>query len=181
MKRSFSKFLIFVFLFSFSVPVFAKVKDVSALDKRAAQTKTYDTRSEEELMKMALNVLQDEDYQIINLDNDLSLITAMKESAKPRPTAVKIGYYTGFVLMSGISFGIYSIIFWHWIKDAHTPYNVQDTITINVSDLNSKQRKIRLNSMERILAPNSMEKTTYLKKITDVDPSFYQEFFQKNG
>ena len=180
MKKTIAKLLIFVFIFSLYTPVFAKndVKEVSALDKRAVQTKIYDTKSESELMKMALNVLQDEEYKIINLDNELSLITAIKESARPRPLGVKIGYYTGFLIMSGISFGIYATIFWVWIKDAHTPYNIEDTITINISDLNAKQRKIRIISSEKVLAPHTGDKTT-LKTITDVDSQFYQDFYTK--
>jgi len=180
MKKFISKFLIFVFVFSFYMPVFAKSvkKEVTALDKRAIQTKIYDTKSESELMKMALNVLQDEEYKIINLDNDLSLITAIKESARPRPLGVKIGYYTGFLIMSGISFGIYSTIFWIWIKDAHTPYNIEDIITVNVSELTNKQRKIRINSIEKVLSPNTGKPTT-LKTITDVESQFYQDFYTK--
>ena len=162
------------------MPVFAKSvkKEVTALDKRAIQTKIYDTKSESELMKMALNVLQDEEYKIINLDNDLSLITAIKESARPRPLGVKIGYYTGFLIMSGISFGIYSTIFWIWIKDAHTPYNIEDIITVNVAELTNKQRKIRINSIEKVLSPNTGKPTT-LKTITDVESQFYQDFYTK--
>jgi len=180
MKKFIAEFLIFVFIGSFCSPVFAKNEKIktTALDKRAIQTKIYDTKSESELMKMALNVLQDEEYKIINLDNDLSLITAMKESARPRPFAVKAGYYTGALLYTGMTFGVGAVIAWVWIKDAHTPYNVEDTITINVSDLNAKQRKIRIISSEKVLASHTGDRTT-LKTITDLDSQFYQDFYTK--
>lgn len=180
MKKIVVKFLIFILVFSMHMPVLAKknVKEESALDKRSYQTKVYDTKSKTELMKIALNVMQDENYKIINLDNELGVITAVKQSKRQRPLKVKIGYYTGFLVMSGISFGIYSTIFWIWIKDAHTPYNVYDTVTVNVFDLNNKQRKIRISGNERVLAPHTLDKTT-LKTIQDPDSQFYKDFFIK--
>ncbi|EKE03526.1 MAG: hypothetical protein ACD_20C00191G0003 [uncultured bacterium] len=177
MRKITAKLLIFIFAFSLHMPAFAKKeKEVSSLDKRAAQTKIYDTKSENELMKMALNVIQDEEYKIINLDNELSLVTAMKQSERSRPLKVKIGYYTGFILMSGISFGIYSAIFWIWIKDAHTPYNVENTVTLNVSELTDKKRKIRINTNEKVFAPHTGGQTT-LKTITEAENDFYQDFY----
>lgn len=180
MKKITAKFLIFVLIFSLHMPAFAKknVKAESALDRRSVQTKIYDTKSRTELMKIALNVLQDENYKIINLDNDLGVITAVSQSKKPRPLGVKIGYYTGFLVMSGLSFGIYATIFWIWIKDAHTPYNVEHTVTINVFDLNNKQRKIRMDAIEKVLAPHAMSQTT-LKTIQDPTSQFYKDFFIK--
>lgn len=180
MKKLAAKILIFTLLFAFHTPAFAKknVKTESVLDKRAVQTKFYDTKSKTELMKMALNVMQDEDYKIINLDNELGIITAVKQSNKERPLSVKVGYYTGFLAMSAISLGIYSTIFWVWIKDAHTPYNVENTVTLNVFDLNNKQRKIRINSIEKVFAPHTMDKTT-LKSLQDSESQFYKDFFIK--
>ena len=179
MRRITAVFLIFMFAFSLHMPVLAKNKQkLSAMEERAIQTKIYDTKSENELMKMALNVLQDEDYKIINLDNDLSLVTAMKQTRRPRPLKVKIGYYTGFILGSAATFGAEAIILWIFIKDAHTPYNVEDTVTLNVSDLNKKERKIRINAYEKVLAPHTGSPTT-LKSIGDVNNKFYQDFFTK--
>lgn len=180
MKKITAEFLIFILIFSLHMPAFAKkdVKAESALDKRSVQTKIYDTKSKTELMKIALNVLQDENYKIINIDNELGIITAVTQSKRPRPLRVKIGYYTGFLVMSGLSFGIYATIFWIWIKDAHTPYNVQDTVTINIFDLNNKQRKIRISGGEKIMAPHTMDKAT-LKSIQDPESQFYKDFFIK--
>ena len=180
MKKIIAKFLIFLLVFSLNMPVFAKknVKTESALDKRSYQTKIYDTKSKTELMKMSLNIMQDENYKIINLDNDLGIITAVKQSKRAKPLGVKVGYYTGFLVMSGISFGIYSTIFWVWIKDAHTPYNVQDTVTVNIFDLNNKQRKIRISAGEKVFASHTMDKTT-LKSIEDPNSEFYKDFFIK--
>lgn len=180
MKKIIAKFLIFVLLFSLNMPAFAKkpVKTESVLDKRAVQVKIYDTKSKTELMKMALNIMQDENYKIINLDNDLGIITAVKQSNRPRPLIVKVGCYTGFLVMSALSFGIDAAICWVWIKDAHTPYNVEDAITLNVFDLNSKQRKIRISAIEKVLATHTMDKTT-LKSIQDPESQFYKDFFIK--
>jgi len=180
MKKFTAKFLIFVLIFSLNMPAFAKksVKVESALDKRAVQVKIYDTKSKTELMKMALSVMQDENYKIINLDNDLGVITAVKQSNRPRPLSVKIGCYAGFLVMSALSFGIDAAICWVWIKDAHTPYNVEDTVTLNVFDLNNKQRKIRISAIEKVLATHTMDKTT-LKTIQDPESQFYKDFFIK--
>lgn len=180
MKKLTAKFLVLILIFSMQMPVLAKknIKEESALDKRSVQTKIYDTKSQTELMKIALNVLQDENYKIINLDNELGVITAVTQSKKPRPLRVKVGYYTGFLVMSGLSFGIYATIFWVWIKDAHTPYNVEYTTTINVFDLNNKQRKIRVNGIEKVFAPHTMGQTT-LKSIQDAESQFYKDFFIK--
>lgn len=180
MKKHIAKFLILTLLFSLHLPAFAKkdVKVESALDKRAVQTKIYDTKSKTELMKMAINIMQDENYKIINLDNDLGIITAVKQSKRARPLRVKVGYYAGFLVMSGLSFGIYATIFWIWIKDAHTPYNVQNTVTVNVFDLNNKQRKIRISGGEKVMAPHTLDKAT-LKTIQTPDGQFYVDFFKK--
>lgn len=179
-KKFTAKFLIFVLVFCMNLPAFAKkaVQTETALDRRSYQTKIYDTKSKTELMKIALSVMQDENYKIINLDNDLGVITAVKQSNREKPLGVKVGYYTGFLVMSGISFGIYATIFWVWIKDAHTPYNVEYTVTLNVFDLNSKQRKIRVNSSEKVFATHTMDKTT-LKSISDPTSQFYKDFFTK--
>jgi len=180
MKKIIAKSLVFILMFSLHMPAFAKknVKTESALDKRSVQTKIYDTKSKTELMKMALSIMQDENYKIINLDNDLGIITAVKQSKRKRPLGVKIGYYTGFLVMSGLSFGIYATIFWVWIKDAHTPYNVENIVTVNIFDLNNKQRKIRISGGEKVLAPHTLDKTT-LKTIQDPDSQFYKDFFIK--
>lgn len=180
MKKFIAKLLIFILVFSLHMPVFAKkkIKTESSLDKRSVQTKIYDTKSQTELMKIALNVLQDENYKIINLDNELGVITAVKQSNRPRPLRVKVGYYTGFLAVTALSFGIDAAICWIWIKDAHTPYNVEDTITINVFDLNNKQRKIRINAIEKVLAPHTLDKTT-VKSINNPDSQLYKDFFVK--
>jgi len=178
MKRKAALFLIFIFVFSFHAPVFAKKEVASALDKRAVQTKIYDTKSETELMKMALNVIQDEDYKIINLDNDLSLITVNKQLRQPRPLGVKIGYYTGALLYTGMTFGIGAIVAWVWIKDAHTPYYIERDVTLNVSDLSKGQRKIRINTLEKVFATNTGS-PKMLKSIGETNNSFYQDFFIK--
>jgi len=180
MKKNIAKFLIFTIIFSMHMPAFAKknVKTESVLDKRSVQTKLYDTKSKTELMKLALSVMQDENYKIINLDNDLGIITAVKQSNRPKPLGVKVGYYTGFLVGSGLSFGIYATFLWVLIKDAHTPYNVENTVTLNVFDLNNKQRKIRINSNEKVFATHTMDKTT-LKSIQDPDSQFYKDFFIK--
>lgn len=178
MKKITANFLIFMLVFSLHMPAFAKknIKTESTLDKRSVQTKIYDTKSKTELMKIALNILQDENYKIINLDNDLGIITAVKQSNRPRPLRVKVGYYAGFLAMAGISFGIYATWAWIYIKDAHTPYNVENVVTLNVFDLNNKQRKIRISANEKVFAPHTLDKTT-LKSIQDPDNQFYKDFF----
>ena len=59
-----------------------------------------------------------------------------------------------------------------------TPYNVENTVTLNIFDLNNKQRKIRISSNEKVFAPHTMDKTT-LKSIQDPDCQFYKDFFIK--
>jgi len=178
MKKFTAKLLIFALIFSMHLPAFAKkkVQAESVLEKRSLQTKIYDTKSQTELMKMALDIMQDENYKIINLDNDLGVITAVKQSKRDKPLGVKAGYYTGFLVGSGLSFGIYATFLWVLIKDAHTPYNVDHTITLNVYDLNKNQRKIRISANEKVFATHTMDKTT-LKSIQDPSSQFYKDFF----
>lgn len=179
-KKIISLVLVFTIVFSLNIPVLAKTKvqAESALDKRAVQTKIYDTKSKNELMKMALDIMQDENYKILNIDNELGVITAVKQSKRSRPISVKIGYYAGFLAISALSFGIDAAICWVWIKDAHTPYNVEDTITLNIFDLNNKQRKIRISGIEKVMAPHTLDKAT-LKIIQDPSNEFYTDFFTK--
>lgn len=44
----------------------------------------FDTKFKTELMKIALTIMQDENYKIINLDNELGIITAVKQSKKQK-------------------------------------------------------------------------------------------------
>jgi hypothetical protein len=181
MKKIISALLGFIFVFSFYAPVLAKKKiEVSALDKRATETKIYDTKSDTELMKIALNLFQNEDYEIVNVDDKLNTITAKHQYKKPRSTATKVGSVIGGILITGASFGIDLPIAVIIIKDGFTPFSMEKELTLNVTNLNQKENKVRINSFDKTFVTNSMGGSKkVLSKIEEGQPDFYKDFYVK--
>jgi len=181
MKRIIPALLTFIFVFSLYAPVFAKKQpEISALDRRNAETRIYNTKSETELMKTALSLFQSEDYEILNADDKLNTITAKRMYKKSKSKAAKTGAVIYGLLVSGASFGIYlpiSIIIW---KDGFTPYSMQKELTLSVSNLNQKENKIRINSFDKTFVTNSMSGVkTQLTKIEEGQLDFYKDFYVK--
>jgi len=171
MKRITALFLTVSFLFSLQAPVFAKKKqELSVLDKRAIQIKTYDTKSEDELMKIALNLFQNEEYELKNIDDELSILTGKGEYRQPRPWYVKTGWVLTGLAITGATFGIYAPIGFFYIKDGCSPYIIEREVTLNVTNLNNKENKIRLVAYDKRFQPYSLVPAKrMLNKIEETD------------
>jgi len=63
----------------FCLPVCAKQKEVSSLEIRQMQTRTYEVKTKKELMEAIVNVLQDRDYLITESNYNLGVVSGYKE------------------------------------------------------------------------------------------------------
>lgn len=64
----------------------------TVLEKRAIQTREYDTKDFKMVMKAAINVLQDEGFMLTNTELELGLITAKKHLNMARTNIFSISF-----------------------------------------------------------------------------------------
>lgn len=124
----------------------------SQLEQRSFQTREFDTPDTRLVMKAMINVLQDMGFQISNADADLGLLTAAKwanvdHSKKEIKKARK--------------------------EQRALSKSVVLEATANVSAYGSRQSRVRVNILERILDDNGA-----ILGITQInDARVYQRFF----
>lgn len=99
MKKICSILLTFIFSFYLYVPAYgAKAKMAkSQLEVRDIQTHVYDTADTNQVLKAAINTLQDEGYVILNIEDELGYIQAKKEFKEIRIDKKRMTGY-GFLL-----------------------------------------------------------------------------------
>ena len=190
MKKIVSIFLIFLFVFNFSLPVCAKKIQVakSQLEVREIQTHVYDTSDTNEVLKAAINTLQDEGYSILNIEDELGYIQAKKEFKDVRIDKKRMTGY-GFLLAyyiacTALSFGIDA----PFMADAIVKINNERsprTIVVN-SNVNiepyGKKTKVRFTLVEKELENAdgySYIKSSPRKVIRIYAAPVYQEFFNE--
>lgn len=106
MKKIISLFLIFVF-FSCSMPVEAKrYKKLSQLEIREMQTHLFPTSNTKEVFKATINALQDEDFTIINIEDELGYIRAKREYKDRRIDKFRAINYSILFALSGTSLAL---------------------------------------------------------------------------
>lgn len=124
----------------------------SQLERRSFQTREFDTPDTRLVMKATINVLQDMGFQIANADADLGLLTAEKwANIEHKKKAIKKARKEGRPLSKSI---------------------VLES-TANVSTFGTKQTRVRVNFLERIL-----DDTGATMAVNQIDDArFYQQFF----
>lgn len=190
MKKIVSIILIFIFAFNFSLPVWAKKIPVakSQLEVREIQTHVYDTSDTNQVLKAAINTLQDEGYSILNIEDELGYIQAKKEFKEVRIDKKRMTGY-GFLLAyyiacTALSFGIDAPFMADAIKKINNEKSPR-TIVIN-SNVNiepyGKKTKVRYTLIEKELENAdgySFIKSSPRKVIRIYTPLIYQEFFNE--
>lgn len=124
------------------------------LQVREYQTRAFDTKNVKMVMKVVLNVLQDEGFIVKNADSDLGFISATKETDLGGGPALVWG---------GTDVG----------ESRYRKTAVVET-TVNISEF-GEQTKVRANFVKKIL--DNTGATMDVDAVTD--PKFYQDFFSK--
>lgn len=131
-------------------------KQKTQLEIREMQTRTYQTKDKQLVMKAMLNVLQDDDYIIEQINLDMGFFNAQKE------VDVEDGGEK----------------FWQtfWWGKAYATYKKNQIIdvTANISDFGEE---IRVRANFRVKVMNNKGGVVIVRQIDD--PQYYQEFFSK--
>ena len=190
MRKIVSIILTFIFAFNFSLPVWAKKIPIakSQLEVREIQTHVYDTSDTNQVLKAAINTLQDEGYSILNIEDELGYIQAKKEFKEVRIDKKRMTGY-GFLLAyyiacTALSFGVDAPFMADAIKKINNEKSPR-TIVVN-SNVNiepyGKKTKVRYTLIEKELENAdgySFIKSSPRKVIRIYTPLIYQEFFNE--
>jgi len=136
----------------------ANPPQITQLQTRAIQTRTYDGLDQKTVVKTVLNVLQDEGFLVNYGDSDLGLLNASKQLIEYDTTDYS-GAFAG-IIGNDQFLAVVSTI------DA----------TANISEF-GKQIKVRVNFQRKL--EENLDKKNLLNISAITDPKFYQEFFVK--
>jgi hypothetical protein len=148
-------------LFAGVAPAWAKKdapQQVTQLEKRTFQTRSYDNIDKATLMKAMLNVLQDEGFIVNNANPLLGFISGSKEfdiSDKTIDVEKEFGIKKGALAWKGIRVATIEA-------------------TANVSEF-GKEMKVRINFKRKLL--NTYGNAQFIDEISD--EKYYQDFFSK--
>lgn len=190
MKKIVSAFLVYIFAFNLSLPVSAKKIQVakSQLEVREIQTHVYDTPDTNQVLKAAINTLQDEGYSILNIEDELGYIQAKKEFKEVRIDKKRMTGY-GFLLayyvtLTALTYGLEAPIMADAVKKINNEKSPR-TIVVN-SNVNiepyGKKTKVRFTLIEKELENAdgySYIKSSPRKVIRIYSAPVYEEFFSE--
>lgn len=190
MKKTVSIFLTFIFVFYFSLPACAKETQIakSQLEVREIQTHVYDTSDTNEVLKAAINTLQDEGYTILNIEDELGYIQAKKEFKEVRIDKRRMTGY-GFLLayyitLTALTYGLEAPILADAIKkinNERSPRTIVVNSNVNIEPY-GKKTKVRYTLIEKELENAdgySYIKSSPRKVIRIYNKLVYQEFFNE--
>lgn len=159
MKKYFSFILITLLMSNIYLYLPANA-EMTQLEAREYQTRTYETNDIKMVMKAVINALQDDQYIINNANTDLGLITASKESDIKEKKYIYSAAMTGAMAgaMMGAMFGCAGLF-----RSSNIPITDNKTKIESTANITSVGNlcKIRVN-----FTPLMKEK-------------FYQDFFAK--
>lgn len=135
--------------FSFGCSWFTPRPQMSQLQVRELQTRTFAVKDTKQVLKAVIATLQDDGFMVKNTDSDLGFVSASKE--------IDLG---GDPLFAG----------------KNDRWNKTSTIetTANVDQF-GKECKVRISFQKKIL--DNMGAVTSVAPV--IDPKFYQDFFMK--
>jgi len=190
MKKTVSILLIFIFAFYFSLPACAKKIQVakSQLEVREIQTHVYDTSDTNEVLKAAINTLQDEGYSILNIEDELGYIQAKKEFKDVRIDKKRMTGY-GFLLAyyiacTALTYGLEAPYMADAIKrinNERSPRTIVVNSNVNIEPY-GKKTKVRFTLVEKELENAdgySYIKSSPRKVIRIYATPVYQTFFEE--
>lgn len=190
MKKTVSILLTFIFSFYFSLPVSAKKVPAakSQFEIREIQTHVFDTSDTNEVLKAAINTLQDEGYTILNIEDELGYIQAKKEFKDVRIDKKRMtGYYfllAEYITLTALTYGMEAPYIADAIKrinNERSPRTIVVNSNVNIEPY-GKKTKVRFTLIEKELENAdgySYIKSSPRKVIRIYSPIIYQEFFNE--
>jgi len=191
MKKILSVFLTLIFSANLFLPVYAAKKPFvakSQLEVREMQTHIYNTSNTQEVMKAAINTLQDEGYTILNVEDELGYIHAKREFNEVRIDKKRMaGYYcllAYYITLTALTYGMEA----PFIADALSKINNESSPRTVVLDSNvtiepyGKKTKVRFALIEKELENAdgySYVKASPRKVIRMYNSLIYQSFFNE--
>ncbi len=130
-----------------------------SLKVRELQSHTYETRSDKELLRASMSVLQDMGYTIKESSADYGVLTAEKEAS-----AVCVGQVMGAVA--------YALLCGENMPIDKTQYI---TVSIVIVGKNEIDQAVARTTFQRVV--EKTDKTIYATPVTD--PACYQELYEK--
>lgn len=188
MKKNVSILLIFIFMFNFSLPVWAKKVQAakSQIEVREIQTHVYDTSDTNQVLKAVINTLQDEGYSILNIEDELGYIQAKKEFKAVRIDKKRMtGYYfllAEYIACTVLTYGLEAPYMYDAIKrinNEKSPRTIVVNSNVNIEPYGMKT-KVRFTLVEKELENAdgySYIKSSPRKVVRIYNPLVYQEFF----
>lgn len=189
MKKIISIFLTLIFSLNLFMPVYAAKKAViakSQLEVREIQTHVYNTSNAQEVMKAAINTLQDEGYTILNIEDELGYIHAKREFKEVRIDKKRMtGYYcllAYYAACTALTYGLEAPYMADAIKRIHNEASPRTVIldsNVTVESL-GKKTKVRFALVEKELENAdgySYVKASPRKVVRMYNSLIYQSFF----
>lgn len=189
MKKIISIFLTLIFSANLFLPVYAAKKPAiakSQLEVREMQTHVYNTSNTQEVMKAAINALQDEGYTILNVEDELGYIHAKREFNEVRIDKKRMtGYYcllAYYITATVLTYGMeapYIADALKRIQNEASPRTVVVDSNVTIESL-GKKTKVRFALVEKEL--ENADGYSYIKcsprKVVRIyDSLIYQNFF----
>lgn len=180
--------LICIFLCSTPAAVYAKkVKNLSQLERRAVETRFFDTADSTQVMKAVINTLQDSGFIIQEIEPELGYIRANKtykrkfvNRGRVAGQSFMLALFTAYTVFSYGSTAAYMADPTRKISnELHAKTVVVDT-NVNVEKFGKHKTKVRIVFSQKVLLNAdgySYVKSAPTRIIKVVDPKVYQEFF----
>lgn len=178
MKNHFLAFISVVFLLQACQSTNVPSTSETQLQIREFQTRSYDTKNSDSVLKVALNVLQDEGFIVKSADSKLGYLTGSKDvdSGDRSPIFGRSIQKNPIFIVIKTYLDIYLLPFTIWGKMQDKPNIKTESIeaTINVTSFGDKTR-VRANFQRKAIDASGQVQA--IGQIKDV--SFYQAFFSK--
>lgn len=180
--------IILIGLFFIPAPVSAYPEIIKTqLEIREMQTRVFDTSNTKQVYKAAINTLQDNDFSIQNIEDEVGFILAQKENKEKRANKGTVAVYS-----TALALGAVSAAFgggYNGLTDSGMKLNnelaartIVTVANVNVEPFGKKQTKVRVTFIEREL--QNADGYSYVKsaprkinRITSTE--VYQEFFRQ--
>ncbi len=135
---------------------------LTPLQVRAIETRSYETPDAKAMLKVVLNVLQDEGFLVDYGNSELGLLHASRTVSGGTTSQIYTPAIARFSLSGNGFFGSLTTI----------------EATVNVSPL-ANQTKVRINFQQRVNSSAGPLNGSVFTAIPVTDPRIYQEFFAK--
>lgn len=189
MKKFIGIIILGLLIMPFTAPVYAEVQFyMSPMEIREMQTRVFNTSDTNKVYKAAINTLQDNDFSIQNIEDEVGFILAQKENKEKRANKGTVAVYSTTMALNVVSAALGGSGY-NGITDSGMRLNnelaartIVTVANVNVEPFGKKQTKVRVTFIEREL--QNADGYSYVKsaprKINRItSPEVYKEFFRQ--